>query len=83
MSKLQEAFYRVAENAPHAAEGRGPYERHAQCLATEAQSILENHATEADKRDADRLIALAQVYATLNISDEITRFINVTGVKIQ
>lgn len=83
MSKLEEAFDWVAKNVPYGTERRWPYERHAQCLAIEAQSILENHATEADKRDADRLIALAQVYATLNISDEITRFINVTGVKIQ
>lgn len=51
-------------------ENRGPYELTASALSTEAEMLIhKGHVTEAET-----LLRLAQVHATLNISDELTRY---------
>lgn len=60
---------------------QGPYERRAVILAVEAARLLREAKTEKQLQEANSLTALAQVYATLNVSDELTQFINAKGGK--
>lgn len=62
--------------------GVGPYEAQAGALAQAAQDLIERNPSPCTSEDVDRLIALARVYAILNLTDELTRFINTEGITV-
>lgn len=69
---VDEVFSQAFKDVDHRTPGdlRGPYEVKAATITHYAEDAL----VEGMQDTADALLRVAQVYATLNVSDELTRY---------